>query len=168
MSCSIPTDCRSEGWRDGSIPNLPFLWARGVQSVALHTRDIKWLFKIENREQKKFLIAHRRSRRKGPYSADWVIAKFPNCSSKMGKNGQMFQKLPELKGPQKKRFSMFTLCFTVLRGTNTYSETFLLEKKATKVGKSKRKWPESHLLCSWNGHKRLFYSFIEVFTSFRS
>ena len=31
------------------------------------------LFKIDNREQKKFLLAHRRSRRKVPYSADWMM-----------------------------------------------------------------------------------------------
>ena len=34
------------------------------------------LFKIDNREQKKFLLAHRRSRRKVPYSADWGIRDF--------------------------------------------------------------------------------------------
>ena len=34
------------------------------------------LFKVENREQKKFLLAHRRSHRKVPYSADWFRGAF--------------------------------------------------------------------------------------------
>ena len=33
------------------------------------------LFKIDNREQKKLFLAHRRSRRKKPYSADWLTWK---------------------------------------------------------------------------------------------
>ena len=39
----------------------------------LHTRDFNSLFKKDNREQKKFLVAHWKSCRKVPYSADWFI-----------------------------------------------------------------------------------------------
>ena len=48
----------------------------------LHTGDNS-LFKIDNREQKKFLLAHRRSLRKVPYSADWETNKplFPCLSA---------------------------------------------------------------------------------------
>ena len=39
------------------------------------------LFKIDNREQKKLFLAHRRSRRKVPYSADWIMRHHIYCLS---------------------------------------------------------------------------------------
>ena len=60
-------------------PSLPVLsisqilgWIRscfaGVQSIAIAHRRIQWGIQKDNREQKKLLAAHRRSRRKVPYS----------------------------------------------------------------------------------------------------
>ena len=72
------------------------------------------LFKIDNREQKKFLLAHRRSRRKVPYSADWELwlCTFSVVWKWKGQDGARLESLQNARGisPSCKLLARLYLC----------------------------------------------------------